>query len=403
MIMDSYQDNKNYAYLPDDLLVQILNKVPHTVDKMNSMFDIQDEPIRNGISELKNQCLIKKITSKESSSSLIAVDGSNIVEKMTGTDILLAIGVGVEGLRENKDVEWGERKNQYYHYQTVLPHGEANMRLIQGIMFLMELSVLAQAEHEIRIMDGNHLTPILKINSMLSAKDENAGRDYCEALSEFLKDTYNKIIPDIPDIISAAFKNECIIAMAKYSSSRDVIESYLKDISGICVDDKTFFSLGLEENEYLKPLSVGQSKDENRIWGDLHIKCNLETIKEKDELNQSFERILEKIKTKDLKGSKKKSEIYYTYYKPYTDGPAYRIELKEVLAIDQTRLEKYLLSIKHQIIFPEIREPYPQYLVDLMAKSIAMGLFSIQDAIRLSPDLKIDKGKFNLLFNYRSK
>ncbi|HOS60439.1 MAG TPA: hypothetical protein PK661_10115, partial [Syntrophorhabdaceae bacterium] len=99
----------------------------------------------------------------------------------------------------------------------------------------------------------------------------------------------------------------------------------------------------------------------------------------------------------------KESSIYFTYYKPNQDGPAYRIEIKKTLAQDKSRLEKYLLSIKKQIIFPEIREPYPQYLVDLMAKSIAMGLFSIQEAIRLSPDLKIDRGKFNLLFNYRTK
>ena len=402
--MDNHQqDNKNYAYLPDDLLVKILDNVPNTVDKMNRMFDTQEEPITKGIEDLRKSGLINKLTGIEHSSSLIAVDGSNIVEKMTGTDILLAIGVGVEGLSENENIEWGERKNQYYNWQTVLPHGEANARLIQGVMFLMELSVLAQAEHEIRIMDGNHMTPILKINSMLSASDENAGAEYCEALKEFLKDTYNKIIPDIPDIVSSAFSDDHIIAMVKYSSSRDIIDSHLSDHTDIRLDDKTFFSLGLNEDEYTQPLSVGQSTDENRIWGDLHMKCNLKAIEEKDELNKALKKALEQIKTRDLEGNQKESNIYFTYYKPYQDGPAYRIEMKKTLATDKDRMEKYLLSIKKQIIFPEIREPYPQYLVDLMAKSIAMGLFSIQEAIRLSPELKIDRGKFNLLFNYRTK
>lgn len=397
------QDSKNYAYLPDDLLVRILENVPDTVNKMNRMFDTQEEPILKGIEALRKDGLINKLLATEYSSSLIAVDGSNIIEKMTGTDILLAISVGVEGLSEDKNIEWGENKNQYYHWQTVLPHGEANARLIQGVMFLMELSVLAQAEHEIRIMDGNHMTPVLKINSMLSANDENAGDEYCEALAEFLKKTYNKIIPDIPDIISAAFTNDHIVAMVKYSSSRDIIDSRLVDYADIRLDDKTFFSLGLNEDEYTTPLPVGQSKDENRIWGDLHIKCNLESIEEKNELNKALAKSLEQIKTKDLQGQKKESNIYFTYYKPYQDGPAYRIEIKKSLAVDKAKIEKCLLSIKKQIVFPEIREPYPQYLVDLMAKSIAMGLFSIQEAIRLSPELKIDRGKFNLLFNYRTK
>lgn len=396
------QDKKNYAYLPDDLLVKILDKVPDTVNKMNRMFDTQDEPIQNGIEALRKNGLINKLTATEQSSSLIAVDGSNIVEKMTGTDILLAIGVGVEGLTEDKNIEWGEEKNQYYSWQTVLPHGEANARLIQGIMFLMESSVLAQAEHEIRIMDGSHLNPIIKINSMLSANDENAGKEYCDALEEFLKETYDKIIPDIPDIVSAALSNDHIVAMVKYSSSRDILESHLKDHKDIRLDDKTFFSLGLNEDEYTVPMPVGQSEDENRVWGDLHMKCNLKTIKEKDELNDALEKALEPIKTRDTKHRPKESNIYFSYYKPYQDGPAYRVEIKKSLATDQARFEKYLFSIKKQIVFPEIREPYPQYLVDLMAKSIAMGLFSIQDAIRLSPDLKIDRGKFNLLFNYRT-
>jgi len=51
--------------------------------------------------------------------------------------------------------------------------------------------------------------------------------------------------------------------------------------------------------------------------------------------------------------------------------------------------------VLNYLLAPEIREPFPQYLVDLMAKNVAGGLFAIQEAIRLSPDLKLDKGKFN--------
>jgi len=231
---------------------------------------------------------------------------------------------------------------------------------------------------------------------MLSAKEENAGDEYAQALRDFLRDTYKKVIPDIPDIIKATFNDENIIALVKYSSSRDVIDAFLSS-SDIKVDDKTFFSLGLDEDEYLKPLAVGQSKQERqKIWNDLHIKCNLE-ISEKNDLNKELEKAIMSVTTKN-----KASELHFTYYKPYKDGPAYRIELKKVLAEDTARLEKYLLGLKRQIVFPEIREPFPQYLVDLMAKGISGGMFAIQEAIKLSPDLKIDKGKFNLLFNYRT-
>lgn len=393
----------HYAHLPEELLGKILENIPATVDKMNRLFDIQDEPIKAGMDDLKARGMIETLSSIDYSISLMAADGGMILEKMTGTDLLLAVAVGVEGLGKG-DTEWGSEKNQYYQWQTVLPHDEANTRLIQGIMFLMELSVLANAEHEIRIMDGTHFTPIIKINSLLSADGEKIGSVYTDALKDFLKETYRKIIPDIPDIIKAAFNDDKIIALAKYSSSRDVIDAFLTKHK-IHVDDKTFFSLALGKDEYLKPLSVGQSEEERRkTWDDLRINSNLElSAGEQEQLNKALIEAINPIRTKDKFTSKKKlSEIFYTYYKPYEDGPAYKIEIKKTLAEDKKRLERYLLSIKKQIVFPEIREPYPQYLVDLMAKNVAGGMFAIQEAIRLSSDLKIDKGKFNLLFNYRT-
>lgn len=391
-----------YSHLPEELLGEILEHVPATVEKMNKMFEVQDEPIKQAIQKLRDRGLIHSLTTKESTDSLIAVDGGVVLEKMSGTDILLAVAVGVEGLTEDKENGWKEGKNQFHQWQTVVPHGEANARLSQGVMFLMELTVLANASHDIRIMDGTHFTPLLKINSLLSAKDDKAGPEYTQALRDFLKETYEKLIPDIPDIVSAALKDDKIIAIAKYSSSRDILDSQLSE-DKISLDDKTFFSLGLNGGEYTTPLPVGQSKDEReRIWNDLHIRCNLD-IPERDELNKLLSQAIEPLLTWDRSTRKEKeSSLYFTYFKPYDDGPSYRMEIKSTLAKDPKRLEKCLMSIKKQIVFPEIREPFPQYLVDLMAKSVASGLFAIQEAIRLSPGLKIDKGKFNLLFGYRT-
>lgn len=397
-------DNRNYAHLPEELLGEILENVPTTVEKMNRMFDIQEKPIDNAIQKLREDGLIKRLSTTDYTTSLIAVDGGVVLEKMSGTDILLAVAVGVEGLTEDMSGGWKDGKNQYHQWQTVVPHDEANARLSQGVMFLMELTVLANASHDIRIMDGTHFTPILKINSLLSAREDKAGDEYVQGLKDFLKETYEKIIPDTPDIVNAALKEEKIVAIAKYSSSRDILES--KSLGEeINLDDKTFFTLGLAEAEYTEPLTVGQSAEErNKIWNDLHIRCNLE-IDDVDttRLNALLEQAVSPLTTRDKESKKRKdSSLYFTYFKPYENGPAYRIEVKESMAKDSEKLEKCLLSIKRQIVFPEIREPFPQYLVDLMAKNVSSGLFAIQEAIRLSPELKIDAGRFNLLFNYRT-
>lgn len=393
----------NYAHLPEELLASIMLQVPETVDRVNSLMSYDDESITKGIETLRNKDLIKKISSTDSTDSLVAVDGGLVLEKMTGMDLVLALAVGVEGLSEDRSVDWGSDKNQYISWQWALPHHEANARLIQGVMFLMELSVLAGSAHEVRIMDGSHLTSILKINSMLSAKDDGAGEEYIEALKQFLKTKYEKVIPDIPNIIQTAFANDNIVASTKYSSSTDVIDFHLQG-GGITVDDKTFFMLGLGENEYLKPQPVGRSKKEDELWGQLHIVSNLDFQGEvnETEFNRLLKEAIQPIKTRDAGGNYKEPDLFYTYYKPFDEGPAYRLEIKRSVAEDTQRLEKVLNSIRKQVIFPEIIEPYPQYLVDLMAKSVAGGMYAIKEAILLSPNTDITNGKFNLLRNYRT-
>ena len=390
-----------YAHLPEDLIKRILDAAPATVEKMNKMFAAQNEPIKRGIESLRDAGFIKKAAEEDFTDSLIAVDGGNIVERMSGADLLLAAAVGVEGLTKRSRHGWGKDRNQYCQWQTVLPHEEAAARLCQGVMFMMELSVLAGADYEIRIMDGAHFTPILKINSMLTAKEENAGAQYADALREFLGETYKKTVPDIPDMISDALNNESVIAIAKYSSSRDVLDAHVRR-KDITLDDKTFFALGLEENEYVGPFTVGQSSEERRkIWNDLHIRCNIK-VDRREELNERLKAALNPLRTKSDRRAKK-SELWFLYYKPYQDGPAYRIECKGEFARDRKKRERMLVSVKRQIAYPDIREPFPQYLADIMAKSVSGGLFALLDAIRLSPEFSVDGGRLDLLFPYRSR
>ena len=399
--MNGGESGGNYAHLPEDLIKQILDDVPATVDKMNGMFDIQDKPIKDGISHLAKKGFICDLAAGDDTDSLVAVDGAGILEKMSGTDLLLVAAIGVEGLLKDASRGWGEGRNQYKQWQTVLPHDEATPRLCQGAMFLMELGVLADSKHEIRIMDGSHFTPIIKVNSMLSATQDHAGEQYVGALREFLKKKHDKIIPEIPDIVKAAMNDERIIAIAKYSSSRDLLEAHVGD-ENITLDDKTFFTLGLGEDQYTAPMSVGQSKEERRkIWNQLHMKCNLQ-IPEQEELNAALAEAVAPLRTRK-DNRPQQSSLFFTYYKPHKTGPAYRIECKNTLAENAPKFERMLRSVKRQIAHPDIREPFPQYLADLMAKSVSGGMTALHDAIRLSDNLNIRGAKFDLLLPYRSK
>lgn len=393
------QGHKEYAYLPEDLLVQILEKTPETASQLATTIKLNKKQVVSARRILEQQNRIVACPDGPYTESIMAADGANIIERKTSADILLAIAVGVDGLSDSDSTTWPTGARQYQQWQTVLPHHEANTRLSQGIMFLMELSILAENDREVRIMDGSHLTTILKLNSLLSANDQDAAdQPYVTALSGFLDDNYDKVIPDIPDIIHAAFSDPAVIGLTKYSSSREIIDTVLQDLE-IQADDKVFMSIVLKENEYTKPLSVGQSKKDRNMWKNIHMTCNLEINKvdNNTELNPLLEDAIAPFKITEGHDS----ELYFCYYKPTSYSSAFRIEIKEELALDTHRLEKMLRSIRRQIISPEIREPYPQYLADVVAKNISFGMEAVNQAISHNPDLNREEN-FDLIFPYRT-
>lgn len=399
-------EETSYAYLPEDILLDMLNDSPRVVEKLADFINVSEEQKHEGRNALELEGLIKSVSTQEFTTDLIAVDGANIVEKLTGSDLLMAIAVGVEGLKDTPSHNWTEAKSkQHYSWQDAVPHHTANARLSQGIMFLMELSILSKAEHQIRIMDGSHLTSIMKLNSLLSAKDDEfADEHYVEALNDFLQKNYDKLIPDIPDILDEAFSNPAIIGMTKYSSSREILDGILKEKYSMEVpgDDKTFFGMTLNGGEYTKPMPVGQGKKERFYWNEIHIKCNLGIPlddRDREKLNTNLKDILDRFRPG--KDEESKSNLYFLYYKPYENGACFRIEVKKELTENDLELEKVLQSIKYQTFFPEIQEPYPQYLVDVIAKNISFGMDALKHAIRANPKLASNQN-FSQLFSYRS-
>ena len=393
-------EHKSYAYLPEDLLTQMLEQAPKTAKKLAETIQINDKEKNEARKKLEDNNLIEVCSEGDFSTSIMASDGANIIERKESADIILAIAVGVDGLSEKDSIIWPKKSNQHQQWQSILPHHVANPRLSQGIMFLMELSILTGADREIRIMDGSHVTMILKLNSLLSANDQDAAdKPYVEALSKFLKESYEKIIPDIPDMIEQAFSDDAIISLTKYSSSREIIDSYLKTLD-IKADDKAFMSKILKENEYTKPLPVGQSEKNIKQWRDIHIRCNLDIkgVDNKGDLNHLLEEAIKPFKITE----NHESELFFCYYKPYSHSLVYRLEIKKSLVEKKEEFQKFLRSIKKQVIFPEIREPYPQYLADMIAKNISFGMEAVLQAIYNDPDLSKEEN-FDLISDYRTR
>lgn len=347
---ESYE---GYARLPEDLLNDLLGEADSMVNRVEEML----APAIERRVELRNTMdaagLIRRFNEVDPQ-SICGVDGGFAVERTAAVDMLLSVAVGVEGLAEGTTA-W--ETMQYLWWARADHHNIENERLCRGVMNAQELAILAKAPHEVRILDGSHLTLVIQLNSALSAGSPEV-RVEARRIWEQL---------DTVGALGEACRNGTIVAMPKYDSSRDIttqLEALRKE--AIPGDDKHLLTLLLEPGEYVVPRRVPEA------WSLLHFSAGSDETEDK-EVETKFTEAIEPLKAR---------EILYTYFKPDERSPAFRVEIKA--HIEDSYIDLLCSTIAGQITGPFVREPYPQYLADVMAKSVGLGLSALQAAVQLA-------------------
>jgi len=342
---------EGYARLPEDLLRDLLLAADDVVDEVDELLlpalERRDE-FRIALGELGLIAMHEDAPVR----TLAGIDGGFAVERTAAVDLLLSVAVGVEGLSHTTTYWSGP---QYDWWSLVSEHDAEADRLMRGVMAAQELAVIATAPHELRILDGSHLTLVIQLNSALSSQSERV-------LKEMRRVWQTLKAPENLALIAATPQ---IIAMPKYDSSRsltDRLQAHLGEpIPG---DDKHLMNLLLEPGEHTTLTQVPPE------WSRLHFSAVTDTDQQlADDLTEAIAPLCSR-------------ELTFTYFKPDEISPAYRIELKR--AITTSDLDAILTTISAQITGPFVREPYPQYLADVMAKSVGLGLSALQSAVQLS-------------------
>ncbi len=353
-----------HVYLPDDLLEEILEETPSVSNSIRAIFEQivrQRQQMRDRL--LTDGWIGRAVDLAESTQSptVAAVDGGLAIERSIGADTVLVVAVGVEGLIRENSRCWSEV--QYAYWQRVIAHegGESSRRFALGVMAALELEILAKAPHDVIILDGSHLTPVIGLNSMLSLR----GSALSDLASQFLLE--HQTI----EHLAAAMRRPSIVAMVKYDASRDLAQTWLAAFESAC-DDRSVMTMLLEADEFTRPVEVGQTPRSRESWENLHITVASQSFHDKAETERAFGDALRYVQQRN---------ILFTYYKPHEWAPAYRIELKRDAAESPSNLANVLCAVKDQVLSPEIREPYPQYLADIMAKSVGDGMAALRTAV----------------------
>jgi hypothetical protein len=363
---------EGYARLPEDLLHDLLGGSAVLVEEverlLGSNLDRQAE-LREALEELG---VIRLLRDREPA-TISGIDGGFAIERTSSVDMSLAVAVGVEGL-SNNTTYWGG--TQYEWWTRVSKHDLEAERLCRGVMVAQELAILCSAPHKYRILDGSHLTPVIQLNSALTVRSD-------ELRSEAIR-LWDRLAT--LDALTKMATDETIVAMPKYDSSRsiaNVLQEYVGyEIPG---DDKLLMSLLLRANEF-----TGLRMVERDPWEQLHF----------DSPSAIHQSVADRFE--DAIDPLKRRNISFTYYKPGTFSPAFRIEVKQ--SLQSELLEILLTTLKHQMTGPFVREPYPQYLADIMAKSVGLGLSALQASVQLALS-KVDRSELAelLLSSYRTE
>jgi hypothetical protein len=350
---------EQYARLPEDLLAELLSAAPKIAAQVRNLLGpalAMKDRLQQAAEDLE------RIASAPpgSGQTVCSVDGGFAVERTVAVDIALSVAVGVEGFAPaGGSCAWDD--NQYSSAYQVLTHDLENERLARGAMVILELDVLADAPHEFRIYDGSHLTPIIQLNSALTSRSP--------VVTEFTAELGDK--HDLRGAFAAFATDPNIVAMPKYDSSRE-----LCNILGAAIgervpgDDKYLTSLILRGGQFTTPEQVPK-----RPWQLLHFTERESAAGPAAELARDLDEALQPLQN---------CQLYSLYFRPDDVGPAYRVEVKPELAHDPDRLTDLLSTLSAQITGPFVREPYPQYLADVMAKSVGFGLSALQTAAQLA-------------------
>ncbi len=346
----SYRDlvTDSFGDLPDALIEELLTRADGIGNEASKHVDTQVRERENLRIRAQHLGLVNQLpdSSHIPMKSVSAVDGSLVSIRLASFDLNAAAALAVDGIGFYTDGN-NSRHDIAVHTTKPLSFGR---EVTYALMFCMEYNI-AYAMTDIRdlvILDGAFSTGLTAISKALLSTQNNYGELY----NDFF-DRWIMTMGIVPKILTS----DHVIAVPKRSSANEfVAQTKLFSNREIDTNGRSTASLILNPNEYSGPFRFDTRTPET--WpSDIFPK-----------FRQELREILE--------------DLQVVYFKPHHWSHAYRIEIPRSIGNDEERLHSVLDTIKHQCANPAMMEPYPLYVADRFAKSLARGANAVLDAVR---------------------
>jgi len=370
-----------FADLPDALVQDLLAKALPVADGVNQNLQALREAKASLRAEAERRGRIRRKADLDvppEEPSVVGIDGSYQVHRLTAVDLCAAASVAVEGTSKEAKRHW----EKPYHRMWVesLEHSKNVTNTLRGLMISMELDLAAEAPHDLVLLDGSFIVLLIYLNQGLTSVGEapQTLRD------EFLRRwRYEGVLDRFVSLLTS----DRTVAVPKYSGRNELADLLTgKDLPKNLpkTDGKTLATLILSPGEYTAPEPIYRFGDEDREYHLPSNDCPKET---------------QKLINEHLAGMR------VIFFRPCDWVPAVRLELPNPIASDPTRLSMVLHGIERQFFSPAVIEPYPLFLADRMVKSLGAGVAVIEQAVAQHVAGHSPDGETTMLFlqNYRTE
>ena len=243
---------EEFADLPDALVRDLLAKATPVAEGVAQNLQALQDSHALLYTEARNHHLIcrKADLDVPREPSVVGVDGSYQVHRLTALDLCAAAAVAVEGTSKEATRHWPEP----YHDMWVdgLPHRIDTVGVLRGMMVSMEMTLAADAPHDLVLLDGSFSSLIIYLNQALTKLNDCAKT----LADDFLARWRDGIL----DQLKGLLRSDRTVAMPKFTSRNEFLRGNMLN-PPVIVDGKTLATMILNPGEYTRPLPLHDNAD----------------------------------------------------------------------------------------------------------------------------------------------